>query len=242
MPYNVVVRKEPFTVGSYIHVIKRGARGLPIVQDNNDQWRFLLMLNHFNDHFVSESWFRDLKDENLESTLHRASGWPEKNPIVAIEAFTLMSNHFHLMLKETEEGGVTKFMRKLCTGMASYANAKYKQTGSLFQGPYHSKTLSEDSYFRYAAAYVMVKNTFELFPEGFEKARSSFENAWQWAASYPFSSLGYYAGVSDSPIVTNPFLKELFPKPREFKSFSRAVLSGRADVPLSQLENELEVM
>ena len=236
------MRKEPFTVGSYIHVIKRGARGLPIVQDHTDKWRFMLMLNHFNDHFVSESWFRDLMDENLEKTLLRASRWPEKNPIVAIEAFTLMSNHFHLMLKETEEGGVTKFMRKLCTGMASHANAKYKQTGSLFQGPYHSKTLSEDSYFRYAAAYVMVKNTFELFPEGFEKARSAFEDAWQWAVSYPFSSLGYYAGVSDSPIVTSPFLKELFPRLGEFKSFSRDVLFGRADIPLAQLENELEVL
>ena len=133
MPYNVVVRKEPFTVGSYIHVIKRGARGLPIVQDNNDQWRFLLMLNHFNDHFVSESWFRDLKDENLESTLHRASGWPEKNPIVAIEAFTLMSNHFHLMLKETEEGGVTKFM-PVCTGVASYAMQSINRQGVYFRG------------------------------------------------------------------------------------------------------------
>lgn len=235
------MRKEPFTVGSFVHIMmKRGARGLPIVQDDGDRWRFMLTLNHFNDHFHSESWFRDLMDDGIANTLKRASKWPEKNPLVTIAAFTLMHNHFHLILKEIEEGGVSKFMHKIGTGMANHANAKYKEKGSLFQGPYRSRTISEGSYFRYAGAYVMVKNTFELFPDGFEKACASFDTAWEWAIHYPFSSLGHYAEVFDSPIITDPFLKELFPKSSEFKSFARDLLLGRASIPSSQLENELE--
>ena len=236
------MRKEPFTVGSYVHVIKRGARGMPIVQDKGDRWRFMLMLNHFNDHVVSESWYRDLMDEKIANTLKRASNWPEKNPLVTIEAFTLMTNHFHLILKETEEGGVTKFMHKLGTGMANHANAKYKEKGSLFQGPYHSRTISEDTYFRYVGAYVMVKNTFELFPGGYEKACASFETAWKWAANYPFSSLGHFADTCESPIVVHSFFKELFPKAGEFKSFARDFVQGRAGKSVGQLENELEVL
>lgn len=234
------MRKEPFTVGSFVHVIKRGARGLPIVQDDGDRWRFVLMLNHFNDHFHSESWFRDLMDEKIANTLLRSSRWPEKKPLVIIEAFTLLSNHFHLILKEIEEGGVSKFMHKLGTGMANHANAKYKQKGSLFQGAYRLRTIEEDSYFRYVAAYVMVKNTFELFPGGFENTRSSFADAWEWAIHYPFSSLGHYAEIIDSPIVANSFLKELFPNPSEFKSFARDVLLGRASTLLVKSANELD--
>lgn len=236
------MRKEPYTVGSFVHVIKRGARGLPIVQDKDDRWRFLLMLNHFNDHFAPENWFRDLMDENIQHTLNRASTWPEKKPMVGLEAFTLMPNHFHLILKEIEEGGVTRFMHKLGTGMAGHANVKYKQTGSLFQGPYRSRTISEDSYFRYVAAYVMVKNTFELFPGGFRKACTSLDTAWKWAIHYPFSSLGHYAGVVDSPILSSPFLKELFPKQNDLRSFGRDMLLGRGDIPLGQLEDWLEVL
>lgn len=236
------MRKEPYAVGSYVHVMKRGARGMPIVQDDGDRWRFMLMLNHFNDHFHSDSWFRDLMDEGIANTLKRASTWPEKRPLVAIEAFTLMSNHFHLILKELEDGGVAKFMHKFATGMANHANAKYKEKGSLFQGPYRLRTISEDSYFRYAGAYVMVKNAFELFPQGFEKACASFDEAWEWAIRYPYSSLGHYAGIVDSPILTNPFLKELFANPRELKSFARDLLSGRSKMPLAQLEDQLEML
>lgn len=236
------MRKDPYTVGSYVHVMKRGARGMPIVQDDGDRWRFMLMLHHFNDHFHSESWYRDLMDERLNKTLKRASTWPEKKPLVAIEAFTLLSNHFHLILKEIEEGGVVRFMHKLGTGMANHANAKYKEKGSLFQGPYRLRTISVDSYFRYAGAYVMAKNTFELFPDGFERACRSFDIAWKWASRYPYSSFGHYAEVFDSPVLTEPFLKELLPTPAEFLSFSRDLLEGRAKVPLAQLENELEML
>lgn len=236
------MRKEPFTVGSRVHVMKRGARGMPIVQDAGDRWRFMLTLNHFNDHFHSESWFRDLMDEGIEQTLKRASSWPKKSPLVAIEAFTLLPNHFHLILNEIEEGGVTRFMHKLGTGMVNHANAKYKEKGSMFQGPYRSRTISDDTYLRYVGAYIMVKNTFELFPGGFEKAVKSFEAAWNWAIRYPYSSLGHYAGVFNSPILSSPlpFLQELFPKPNDFKNFARDFLVGRADMPLDRLEKELE--
>ena len=236
------MRKEPFTVGSFVHVMKRGARGMPIVQDAGDRWRFMLMLAHFNDHFLSENWYRDLLDEGIVETLKRASTWPAKNPLVVIEAFTLMPNHFHLILKETEENGVSKFMHKLGTGMVNHANAKYKEKGSLFQGPYRCRTISEDGYFRHAAAYVMVKNVFELFPSGYEKACASFDEAWEWAIRYPFSSLGHYAEVSDSPVIGSPFLKELFPKAREFKSHARDMLSGRGDIPFAELEDDLEAL
>lgn len=233
------MRKELFTVGSFVHVIKRGTRGFPIVRDDGDRWRFMLMLSHFNDHFHSDSWFRDLVDEEIAGTLKRASKWSEKKPLVAIEAFTLMSNHFHLILKEIEEGGISKFMHRVGTGMSNYANAKYKEKGTLFQGPYRSRTISDDSYFRYVGVYVMVKNTFELFPGGYEKACASFDVAWEWATHYPYSSLGHYAGAVNSPILENPFLKELFLTPSEFKEFSRDVLLGRGDTPVDELESEI---
>lgn len=222
------MRIEPYTVGSFVHVIKRGARGLDIVRDDADKWRFLLMLNHFNDKFHSESWFRDLMDEKIANTLHRASSWPSKNSIVSIEAFTLLQNHFHLILRETQEGGVTRFMRKLGTGMANHFNSKYSEKGGLFQGAFRLKTITEDSYLRYVAVYVMVKNTFELAPGGLAKAISSFEEVWKWAIQYPYSSLGHYAGVFETPILLHPFLKELFPRPSELKSFAKDVILGRA--------------
>lgn len=65
------MRQEEIQIGSYVHVVKRGTRGLPIVRDDSDRFRFLLMLTHFNDHFASLNWYRDLQDDELHNSLKR---------------------------------------------------------------------------------------------------------------------------------------------------------------------------
>src|SRR3990167_2945067 len=100
------MRKETFAVGSYIHVVQRGTRGLPIVRDEADRFRFLLTLTHFNDSFTSLNWSRDLHATGLHRTLERPSHWPNRDPLVIIAAFALVENHFHLLLQEITEGGI----------------------------------------------------------------------------------------------------------------------------------------
>jgi len=49
------MRIEPFTAGSYVHVLKRGARGIDIVRDESDRWRFLRILFFMNDEYFDKS-------------------------------------------------------------------------------------------------------------------------------------------------------------------------------------------
>src|SRR3989344_4510436 len=82
------MRKEPYGVGSFVHVIKRGTRGASIVRDNADKNRFLLMLAHFNDEYQPANWFRDIDDPNL-SLFERPSQWPKQKKLVHIITFCL---------------------------------------------------------------------------------------------------------------------------------------------------------
>lgn len=226
------MRKEPYTVGSYVHTVKRGGRGLPIVRDDMDKWRFLLSLFHQNDTFHSEYWFRDLMDYNLSHTLERPSIWPRREPIVSIRAFTLMPNHFHLLLKEIKDGGISCFMEKVGKTMTHHANNKYHEKGSIFQGPFHSRTVDSDTYLRYVSAYIMVKNVLELYPKGgLAGATKDFESAWGWGINYPYSSLMDYAGKRTSPIIKKELLGEIFETPEEFKNFARDFILGRSTDP-----------
>lgn len=218
------MRVEPFSVESYVHVIKRGARGMPIVGDEADKWRFLRSLFYMNDKFFDPNWERVTNGLGL---LYRPDNWPERDPLVLILAYSLMPNHFHLLLKEIQKGGTTMFMQKLGQSMTNHFNEKYEQKGSLFQGSYRSKTVGGDEYLRYVATYVMVKNVFELYPHGGLKgATKNFEQAWQWAISYPFSSFGDYASDRESLIVTKDVLGEIYTKPQDFKKFARDVILG----------------
>ena len=229
------MRIEPFTVGNYVHVLKRGARGLNIVEDISDRRRFLALLYYMNDEFLDENWVRELKSDFLDgsqttvnSKFERNALWPPRKPLVKILCYTLMPNHFHIMVKENSEGGVSKFMQKVGQSMTLHFNEKnnLKGKGSIFQGSYKGKVINEDRYLRYLSAYIMVKNTFELYPKGgLSGAQKNFEDAWEWSSTYEFSSFADYCGKRDSEIIDKDISGEIF-EVKKFKSFARDVISG----------------
>jgi hypothetical protein len=176
-------------------------------------------------------------DEKLGNGLERPTTWPPQKKLVKILCFCLLDNHFHLLLKEIRKGGVSMFMRKLSTSMANHFNEKYKEKGSVFQGAYRSKTINDDIYLRYVSAYIQVKNAFEMFEGGTEKALKKFDAAYEWASKNPYTSLGDYAGTRASPIIDKNILGEIF-NPSSYKTFSKEVVYGREGMEIQ--ENGLE--
>lgn len=219
------MRKEPYGVGSFVHVIHRGTRGAPIVRDDEDKYRFLLMLTHFNDEHQPANWFRDISDPSI-APFERPDLWPEQKKLVNIIAFCLLTNHFHLLLEETQEGGISKFMQRLGTGMSYRYNLKYEERGSIFQGSFRSRTVDRDNYLRYVITYIQLKNTLDMYSEKIQSV-SDFNNAYAWACKYPYSSLTDHSGICQRPIIEKDFLADLFSEVT-FKDFSRDFIEGRA--------------
>lgn len=195
------MRVEPFGVGSVLHVTNRGVRGANIVCDDEDRKRFIRSLYYLNDTHADPYWHRVVADI---SPFSRPEDWPEREPIVRILGWTLLSNHFHLLLQEITEGGIAKFMQRLGGSMSTCFNAKYKERGSLFQGSYHARLVSQDEHRQYLAFYVLVKNVFEMYPGGLSKVYSDFDHAWKWAKEYPYSSLRDCVSENSSPILDDP--------------------------------------
>ena len=222
------MKREKITINSFVHVYNRGNRKQPIVLDAKDKWHFLEMLYYFNDEFTAINPFRDLQKTlriDLNKQFYRPLDWPESKPLVKIIAFSLLENHFHLFLKEIKEGGVTKFMRRLGTGMASYFNIRHGEVGRLFQGTYKTKIIDKEEYFKYLSVYIQVKNIFEIYPEGFNNAVNNFDKAYEWAIQYPYCSLADYAGRRNSPIIDKDVLGELFSTPEEYKDFAKQCIT-----------------
>jgi hypothetical protein len=150
---------------------------------------------------------------------------------VHILAWTLQDNHFHLLVQEIQDGGTAKFMQRLCGSMTAASNAKYNETGSLFQGAYKSKTVDEDVYVRYLAFYIQVKNVLEQRPGGLKRAIAEFGRAWEWALSFPYSSLSAYMHGNLSPttaIIEGDLLSEMFPDQEAFKREALEILLTHA--------------
>lgn len=218
---------KPHTVGSYVHVIKRGTRGLEIVRNENDRWRFLKLLFYLNnDNYRNEKWENELFKSKIP-LFEWPNSWPKREKLVEVAAYTLMPNHFHLLLRELKENGVSVFMQGLCGSMTLYFNEKYNERGSLFQGIYKKRLVDTDEYLRHIAIYIMVKNSFELYPGGLDKAIRNFDRAWEKSLNYNFSSLADYGSNRKSSIVDKGLLNDLFPTPKKFKEFAKDTMLGR---------------
>lgn len=231
------MRVEPFTVGNYVHVYNRGHHKDKIVRSDKDKWRFMQALRFFNDKNSSLNILRHLKFVlGSESTKKQAESvfelgwpkdWPEKNPLVKILCYCLVPNHFHLLLKEIREGGISRFMHKLGTGYTNYSNLKYQEVGGVFQGSYKAKTITKNIHLEYLSAYIQVINVLELFPGGLEKALEDINGASKFVEEYPFSSYQDFIGLRKSLIIDKDILGEIFPTPKGYEEFVRDVIKGK---------------
>jgi putative transposase len=107
-----------------------------------------------------------------------------------------MTNHFHILVRQEVEGGITKFMKKLGTGYSMYFNIKYNRAGSLFGGLFKSKLVgNDDNYMRQLFAYIHL-NPLEIeFPEWKENLSKSSVDMKKFLEFYRYSSYLDHIGV-----------------------------------------------
>ena len=240
------MRIEPFTIESYVHVYNRGNRKAEIVRSDKDKWRFMQALRFFNDSHSSVNLLRQISllksdfNKPVESVFEMGwpPNWPEKDPLVKILCYCLAPNHFHLLLKEIREGGISKFMQKLGVGYTNYFSLKYQEVGGLFQGSYKGRTIKEQLYLEYLSVYIQVINVLELFPGGLKKALENIDEALKFAENYPFSSYQDFVGLRKSLIIDKDILGEIFPTPEDYKKFTRDIIKGRKYELLEDLKLE----
>lgn len=141
------MRKESLITGEYYHIYNRGVDKRDIFINQADVSRFKESMVEFNQ-LQALGGIREIRG------LSSAGKTLKKEPIVSIVAFCLNPNHIHFILKQTSENGISKFMQKLVGGYTYYFNKKYGRSGSLLQGTFKSKLISNENYLRKIFPYV----------------------------------------------------------------------------------------
>lgn len=152
------IRRHPLITGQMYHIYNRGVDKRDIFVDKNDIYRFIESIKEFNreDRIDSLANLRKSKQnpQNSQIGLRALSGEPTSDRLVDIMAYCLNPNHFHFILKQAVDGGVSKFMQKLQSGYTSYFNVKKYRTGALFQGKFKSQIITNENYFNKLIGYV----------------------------------------------------------------------------------------
>lgn len=126
-----------------------------------------------------------------------------RETIVDILAWCLMPNHFHLMVRQTAEGGITRFMRKLCTGYSVYINKKYSHSGHLFQGAFRSVPILGEPQFLHLSRYIHLNSADLIEPGWKEKGIQNWTRVMQFLEEYRWSSYRDWIGKRNFPSLLN---------------------------------------
>lgn len=142
------MRKDPLVENEYYHVYNRGVDKRNVFLDDSDYHRFIVSMILLNDEQdgLMIRW-RDFKKGNSAGTLadFLTLNVRKREPIVEINAYSMMSNHYHYILRQISEKGIERFMQKLGNSYTKYFNEKYQRTGSLFQGTFKSSHIKSNS-------------------------------------------------------------------------------------------------
>jgi REP element-mobilizing transposase RayT len=116
-------RKRVEKIGFY-HIVNRGVERRTIFYDNKDFEKFLEIV----------------EDSAKVYNFH-------------IYSFTLMNNHYHLLL-ETKELNLSLIMRQINSKYSMYFNNRYKRVGPLWQGRFKSWFIYDEAYLGTLLRYI----------------------------------------------------------------------------------------
>ena len=207
--------KNPIFENNYIyHIYNRGVEKRDVFLDEQDYFRFVHDIFEFNDEAPAANIYYKLPNlQSYEVGLRKMK--IERKPrkcLVDIFAFCLMTNHFHFLIRQKQENGISMFMQKLGTGYTNYFNKKYERVGPLFQGKFKAVIIETDAQLRYLPLYIHA-NPIDIFKANIKHRdkRVDDKQIGSFLKSYRWSSYPDYIGEKNFPSVTQrEFLLQLF--------------------------------
>ena len=203
------------------HVISRGTDGRTIFSEEIDYYRFIYLLYACN--FGSPAfnlWKRDvikaakaiLQGEKLPQKFIQK----EHPQLVDILALTLIPNHYHSILEQRTERGITYFMQKVNGAYGKYFNLKNQRDGRLFQGAFKAILIDNETYLLRVSRYVHLNVLDLIQPDWRKEGVKNPQKAIKFLSNYVWSTAPDYLGVRNSNIVTTKGLYNIF-----FENFSK---------------------
>jgi len=194
-------RKFKFSTGEFYHIYNRGTDKRLIFIDQYDWDRFNKLLYLCNS--AKNIVFRDVP-------IGLTYVYDKGEPVVDIGAYCLMPNHFHILLHEKNEGGISIFMQKVTTAYTAYFNKKYGRSGSLFEGTFKAKHLDSDEYLKYIFSYIHLNPVKLIDPAWKENGITNRDESKEFLGRYKHSS--YLDYIDESRVEKSILSKDSFPE------------------------------
>lgn len=201
-------RKVPLVTNQFYHVLNRGIGSQPIFLNKRDSQRMWESVFYYQNQkpALSYSHFLRLPTKQRAEFFERLQ--EQSNFLVEIIALCFLPNHFHLLLKQIKDNGISLFMANLCNSYTRYFNTKNDRTGHLFQGKFKAVMIETDEQLLHISRYIHLNPYSSYLVKDLKEL-----------SIYPYSSLSEYLGLSSTYFFQKKIILAQFKNISAYKKF-----------------------
>lgn len=215
-------RKTPLITDEIYHVFNRGIDKIPTYRDKREYQRFVTTITFYRyqnppvklSRFLALPW---LDQQNILTKLEA------NNKSVNVLCYCLMPNHFHLLLKQNINHGISNFLGYIQNSYTKYFNTKHDRIGGLFLDQFKAVRVEKDEQLLHVSRYIhlnphtgYVINNIDNLP------------------TYQWSSLKEYINSTSNQICNTEIILAIFRNREAYRNF----IYDQADYQRTLKQNE----
>ncbi len=190
-------RLTPLVNDQIYHIYNRGTEKRRIFENKREHKRFIQTLQYYQLEGPKPKFSNFIKYKLFN---------PDPNKkIVEIVSYCLMPNHFHLLLKQLKDGGVSEFIRKISDSYTKYYNIKHERVGALLQGPFKAVLIENDEQLMHVSRYIHLNPIASFLVKNLE--------------DYEWSSYKEYINKESVSICSKNIVRNFFKLPDGYRKF-----------------------
>lgn len=191
-------RLVPLVNNEIYHVFNRGSEKRLTFLQSRDYKRFLQTL-----YYYQFSGSKPKFSNFAKSSLYKINE-NKHAKLIEVLCYCLMPNHFHILIRQLTNGGISNFISQLSNSYTKYFNVKNKRVGALFQGRFKSVLVENDEQLVHVSRYIHLNPVVAGLVKNI--------------AIYPWSSYSEYVASNRWICSTNKILNYC-PSINDYKTF-----------------------
>lgn len=201
-------REIPLVNNEIYHVVNRGIASQPTFIVKKNYQRALDSIFYYQNSKppLRYAKFLNLPIKERMEILNKLR--QQQEFLIEIICYCLMPNHLHLLLKQTENNGISRFMSNFTNSYTRYFNTLQKRNGPIFQGKFKAVRIVTDEQLLHVSRYIHLNPYTGYIVKNLEELEI-----------YPFSSFPEYIGRSQNNLCNKVPIISHFKNISSYKQF-----------------------
>ena len=145
-------RSVILATGEIYHVYNRGVEHRQIFVDKRDYKRAIETIEFYQ--YNPQLRFSNFKNLDIEKRNNILKNIHKLPKIIEIICYCFLPNHFHLLLRQLTESGISNFVSKFTNSHTKYFNTRNNRDGRLFGGTFKSVRIETQEQLLHVSRYI----------------------------------------------------------------------------------------